>query len=77
MPTQAAPNYRVMKIPAVVTATALSKATIYRWMEQGTFPKPIQLGTRGVGRIQAEIDGWIEARVQARSAGAYLGASSQ
>lgn len=47
-----------------------SKSTIYRWIEQGEFPKPIRLSKgsedgRGgsVAWLKSDVDAWKEARI--------------
>jgi prophage regulatory protein len=35
-------------------------------MASGNFPRPIPLGERAVGWLEAEIDSWIEDRLRKR-----------
>ena len=53
-------------MPQVIDRTGLSRSTIYLRLEQGRFPKSIQLGGRAVGWLESEIDDWIAKQVQAR-----------
>jgi hypothetical protein len=46
----------------VKQATGLGHATIYEWMARGDFPKPVPLGGRRVGWIDAEI---LDCRISA------------
>lgn len=48
--------------------TGLSRSTIYLRLneEDGDFPKPINLGGRRVGWIEAEVDEWIERQMERR-----------
>lgn len=46
-----------MKI--VTHLTSLSRATIYRRVAGGTFPKPINLGGRRVAFSREELDRWM------------------
>ena len=39
--------------------TGLSRATIYRKMRKGQFPKPLKLGDRAVRWRQSEVEGWL------------------
>jgi prophage regulatory protein len=46
---------------------------------QGTFPKPVSLGGRAVGWLEAEVQQWLQRRIEASrsesiGAGATLGA---
>ena len=55
----------IMRLPAVVQETGLSKATIWRRVRTGDFPQPVRLGgpqSRAVGWKEEQIDEWIEAR---------------
>ncbi len=39
-----------------------STRTIYRWVEQGLFPRPVALGPNSIGWPQSAIKEWVEAR---------------
>jgi len=43
--------------------TALSRSRIYDLMKQGAFPRPVALGAMSVAWVEAEIQGWIAARI--------------
>jgi prophage regulatory protein len=45
-----------------------SRVTIWRWVREGMFPKPVHLGKRGTAWIAAEIEQWIAERAEARNA---------
>ena len=45
----------ILRLPAVKARTGLSRSTIYLRISDGRFPKPISLGGRAVGWIDAEI----------------------
>lgn len=54
----------------VETRTGLSRSTIYQYIKDGIFPKPIPLGPRAVGWLESEVSAWIAGRVKiARHAG--------
>lgn len=53
-----------LRLPAVMEATGMSRTTIYDWIKAGTFPKPVQLGTRSVAWDQAEIAAWQQSRIR-------------
>ena len=59
---------RILRRPDVETQTGLSRSTIYDFMKAGKFPRPVPLGEKAVGWIEAEIEAWIEARVAEREA---------
>jgi prophage regulatory protein len=54
----------------VEQATGLPRSTIYDAMAKGTFPRPIRLGDRSVGRLELEIVAWQMARIAARDGAA-------
>lgn len=47
----------------VMQQTGLSRSTIYLYISQGYFPKPISLGARAVGWISSEIEQWVAGRI--------------
>ena len=49
----------ILRRPEVEDLTRLSKATLYRMIKSGTFPRPIKLGPRAVGWLRQEIDEWV------------------
>jgi len=55
----------ILRLPAVKTRTGLSRSTIYLRASQGKFPTPVSLGGRAVGWIEAEIQSWLEQRIEA------------
>ena len=56
---------RIIRRREVEQATQLSKASIYRQMHAGAFPRPVKLGERAVGWRADEISRWIETRERA------------
>ena len=54
-----------MSCSEVQKATSLSRASLYRRMEAGTFPKPHSLGGRRVGWLSSDIQAWIDQQVKA------------
>ncbi len=60
---------RIIRLPEVMTRTGLSRSTIYLRISQGTFPKPVSLGTRAVGWVESEIDEWVIQQIEASRKG--------
>jgi prophage regulatory protein len=60
---------RILRLNSVIEVTGLARSTIYKFVQDGTFPKPIPLGGRSVGWVETEIQQWIEAAIQQRNAG--------
>ncbi len=57
----------VLKLAKVMQITALSRSSIYSFMEKGSFPAAIKLGPRSVGWLEQEIREWLADRVEARN----------
>jgi prophage regulatory protein len=53
---------KILKLPDVMEATALSRSSIYAFIQKGIFPRPCRLGERAVGWKSDEISAWIESR---------------
>ena len=62
----------ILRLPAVKATTGLSRSTIYLRISEGRFPKPISLGDRAVGWIEAEISEWINRQIEASRAQGQL-----
>ena len=61
----------------VETRTGLSRSTIYQYIKDGVFPKPVPLGPRAVGWLESEVSGWIAERVKmARDSNSSGGAAA-
>lgn len=58
-------NHTILRLPAVKGMTGLSRSTIYQRVSESTFPKPVSLGGRAVGWLEAEVQGWLQARIDA------------
>ena len=65
------PSYdTLLRLPAVRARTGLGRSSIYRLIDEGLFPRPVQLrGTTLVAWAQSEIDAWITERVAAPRGG--------
>ncbi|HHG5534361.1 TPA: helix-turn-helix transcriptional regulator [Pseudomonas aeruginosa] len=65
---------RIIRLKEVIDSTGLARSTIYKYIGDGIFPKPVHLApsgtdmpsTRGVGWIEAEVQDWILARIEER-----------
>jgi len=57
---------RIIRLKDVIETTGLSRSTIYKYIEQGHFPKSVELGCRAVGWVDSEIFEWVMARVEER-----------
>lgn len=57
--------HTILRLPAVKAHTGLSRSTIYLRVSQGTFPRPVSLGARAVGWVEAEIQEWLQRQIEA------------
>lgn len=59
---------KILRRREVEALTGRSRTSLYRDIQAGKFPKPIQLGEKSVGWIEAEITAWLEERIAERDA---------
>jgi prophage regulatory protein len=52
----------ILRRPAVEALTGLSRSSIYKFMNDGSFPKAIKLGPRAVGWPEDHVEAWINNR---------------
>ena len=57
---------KVVRLQRVMEMTGLGRSTVYKYVSEGWFPKPIPLGGRSVGWLEGEVVEWIMARVSER-----------
>jgi prophage regulatory protein len=57
---------KIIRLPATIAKTGLSRSTIYSFEKLNKFPKKIKLGERSMGWLESEIDTWIEAKAANR-----------
>lgn len=50
---------RLVRLSEVVERVGLGKSSIYKRMEEGTFPRPLSLGPNTVRWRSSDIDAWI------------------
>ncbi len=57
---------RIVRLKEVSNVTGLARSTIYKYVSEGNFPKPVPLGDQCVGWLENEVQAWIRARVEER-----------
>ena len=57
---------RFLRLPEVLKLVGVTRSTLYRWMDAGTFPKQIQLASRTVVWNEQEVTKWMEDRMASR-----------
>ena len=70
------PQKRFIRLPEVLSRTGYGRTTIYRKMEDGSFPRSVKLGgpledpnafdCRAVAWIEDEVVQWIDSRIEER-----------
>ena len=70
------PQKRFILLPEVLSRTGYGRTSIYRKMEDGSFPRSVKLGgpledsnafdCRAVAWIENEVEQWIESRIDER-----------
>ena len=69
-------KHRFYRLSEVMCRTGYGRTSIYRKMEDGSFPKSLKLGgppkdpyefdSRAIAWIEDEVDQWIESRIEDR-----------
>ena len=69
-------KHRFIRLSEVMSRTGYGRTSIYRKMEDGSFPKSLKLGgppkdpnifdSSAVAWIEDEVDQWIESRIEDR-----------
>ena len=54
----------ICRLPEVLGRTGLSRSSIYKQVAEGTFPEPINLGSKAIGWLNNEIDAWITEQIE-------------
>ena len=57
---------RIIRLKEVIKSTGLARSTIYKYIAEGTFAKPVSLGDRCVGWVEEEVQEWIRAKIGKR-----------
>jgi prophage regulatory protein len=61
-------KFNIIRLPELLQTVGLSRPSIYRLMKLGGFPQQVKIGLSGVGWSRAEVEHWITARMNSRSA---------
>ena len=70
---------RLIRLPEVLSRTGYGRTTIYRKMEDGSFPRSVKLvgppkdpnafDSRAIAWIEDEVEQWMESRIEERGLG--------
>lgn len=50
---------RILRLNAVLDRTGLSRSTLYRKMQSGTFPQNVRISTRCAGWRESAVEAWM------------------
>jgi prophage regulatory protein len=50
---------RILRISAVLERTGLSRSTLYRKVQEGSFPKQVRIAVRCAGWRESAVDAWL------------------
>jgi prophage regulatory protein len=50
---------RILRLKSVIERTGLSRSTVYRKIDDGSFPRQIKIAERCVGWRESHIDKWL------------------
>jgi prophage regulatory protein len=53
------PASRILRLKAVLDRTGLSRSTLYRKVERGTFPKQVRISERCIGWRESDLERWL------------------
>ncbi|QMV61548.1 AlpA family transcriptional regulator [Pseudomonas berkeleyensis] len=58
---------RLIRLKEVMQVTGLARSTVYKYIAEEAFPKPVSLGERCVGWVEDEVQDWVVAKIQERN----------
>ena len=58
---------KILRLPDVLAATGLSRSTIYSYIQQGIWVKPVHLGPHTAGWPASEVSAILSARIAGQS----------
>jgi prophage regulatory protein len=51
---------RILRLKEVLERTGLSRSTLYRKVESGTFPEQVHISERCIGWRESDLERWLE-----------------
>jgi len=52
------PPDRLMRMPQVLEVVPIAESTVWKYVKQGTFPRPVRLGRCSVWK-ESEVQAWL------------------
>ena len=50
---------RILRLKSVLNRTGLSRSTLYRKIERGTFPMQVRISDRCIGWRESDVERWL------------------
>jgi prophage regulatory protein len=66
---------RLIRLKEVMYCSGLARSTIYKYIADDMFPKPVSLGDRAVAWVEDEVQEWIEVKIEQRGGAVSVVAS--
>lgn len=57
---------KLIRLTQVMECTGLARSTVYKFIAEGDFPKPVKLGVRVAAWVEAEVLAWIQHKIEKR-----------
>jgi len=58
MPVESPP--RILRLKSVLERTGLSRSTLYRKVQERTFPRALRISARCTGWRESDIEAWLD-----------------
>jgi len=55
---------KILRLPDVIERVGFSRSSIYAFVDNGTFPKPVKIGIRAVGWLDSDVEDWLNHKIE-------------
>jgi len=52
-------SQKIIRLPAVLEKTGLSRSSLYRLIQEGKFPRQVKLSERSAGWFEHDVNQWL------------------
>lgn len=53
---------KILRLDELLKVLRISRSSVYAWVRENKFPKPIKLGARAIGWTESAVQEWIKQR---------------
>lgn len=57
---------KLLRMGDLKSEYGLKPASVYRWISEGSFPDPVNIGSNSVAWFREEIEAWLRSRPRAK-----------